>query len=302
MSSNPSTPSPSSPSPPLGPSPADTSAAASAAPPRGLLKNGDIRLRACRHGVMVYSIKDIYAGRSLETYGEYCEIAGELYRQILTPGQIVVEAGANIGCDTLRFARAVGPKGQVHAFEPQRRIFHMLAANVALNDLTNVHCQPGALGQADGKITVPPLDYGLPANFGEIALTADGEPGERVALNRIDSLGLARCDLLRVSVNGMEHEVLMGAEATIRRDEPLILVDGSKREAAPALIRFLLERGYRLFWHLPRLFNPNNHFRAATNLFGNAARIDILCLPSDDRRNVEVLKPITAPEDWWIGP
>ncbi len=100
-----------------------------------LFQNGDIRIRLCRYGSMLYSIKDTYIGRSLEIYGEYCGMEAQLYRQILKPGQTVIDAGANIGCHTVLFGQAVDPKGSVWTFEPQRVIFQMLCANIAANNL-----------------------------------------------------------------------------------------------------------------------------------------------------------------------
>src|ERR1700728_65305 len=53
--------------------------------------------------------------------------------QLLGSDLTVVDVGANFGTYTLALARCVGARGKVHAFEPQRTIFHMLAGSVALN-------------------------------------------------------------------------------------------------------------------------------------------------------------------------
>ena len=57
------------------------------------------RLKDCRHGRMLYNVNDRYIGRSLDLYGEFSEAEVELFRQIVRPGDIVVEVGAN---DALR--------------------------------------------------------------------------------------------------------------------------------------------------------------------------------------------------------
>jgi predicted methyltransferase len=46
----------------------------------------------------------------------------QLFLQIVKPGDIVVNAGSNIGAFTVPLAKAVGPRGHVHAFEPQKII------------------------------------------------------------------------------------------------------------------------------------------------------------------------------------
>ena len=78
------------------------------------------RVQQSRYGRMLFNANDTYVGTSIEAYGEYSEGEVQLFRQILRPGDVVVDAGANIGAHTLFFARAVSPGGAVFAFEPQR--------------------------------------------------------------------------------------------------------------------------------------------------------------------------------------
>ena len=81
-------------------------------------ESGFTRLRDCRYGRMLYNVNDVYIGRSLDQYGEYCEGEVELFRQVIREGDVVFDAGANIGAHTVFFARATGPRGIVFAFEP----------------------------------------------------------------------------------------------------------------------------------------------------------------------------------------
>ena len=67
------------------------------------------RLVAGRHGQFLYNTNDRYIGRSLEFYGEYCEQEADLYRQLLRPGDTVIEVGANIGALTVPLR---GPSGR----------------------------------------------------------------------------------------------------------------------------------------------------------------------------------------------
>jgi len=95
---------------------------------------------------MMYLANDKFIGRrSLDAYGEFCELELYLLRQIIKPGMTVVEAGANIGTHTVAFAKAVGATGRVLTFEPQRTVFHMLCGNLALNGLSNVQAINGGL-------------------------------------------------------------------------------------------------------------------------------------------------------------
>ena len=75
----------------------------------------------CRHGKLMYLLNDAYIGRSLDVYGEYSEGEIDLFRQLLRPGDVAIDVGANIGALTVPMARLVQPGGAVVAFEPQRR-------------------------------------------------------------------------------------------------------------------------------------------------------------------------------------
>ena len=246
---------------------------------------------------MLYSLKDMYIGRSLEVYGQYAEDEAELYQKLLKPGQIAVEAGANIGALTLVMAQAVGPKGAVVAAEPQRIVFQMLCANVALNGLKNVQAIPCGFGAEAGTMRVPPRDYDREDNFGAVSLQAEG-PGEPASVMPIDSLGLPQCHLIKVDVEGMEQEVLNGARKTIERYRPAVYVENNKRDQSPALISLLHGLGYRLWWHIPRLFREDNFRGHTEDIFNNTININMLGLPSSDPRRVE-LRQITRIDDWW---
>ncbi len=148
------------------------------------------RLKACRHGQMLFNVNDIYIGRSLDLYGEFSEGEIELFRQIVRPGGVVVEVGANIGTHTLFFAAQVGPTGVVLAFEPQRIVFQTLCANLALNSHSNVFAFQQAVGAAAGTVVVPSIDYRRSGNFGGLELGAY-QQGEQVPVVTLDSFALS---------------------------------------------------------------------------------------------------------------
>lgn len=260
---------------------------------------GPNRLVRTRHGLMVYNRHDTYIGRSLELYGEFSEGESELFRQVVRPGQIVVDAGANIGVHTLLLSRQVGDPGLVYAFEPQRAIHEILCGNVALSGRKNVRCRCEALGDAAGEICVPAMNYDSEANFGGLAL-GGRQPGEKVPVVTIDSLQLPRCDLLKVDVEGMELPVLRGAADTIRKFHPILYVENDRLESSPALIAHLLALDYKLYWHLPPLYHPGNYFGNPVNVFGSIVSSNMLCVHSSVKSSISGLAPIENPEEHWL--
>jgi FkbM family methyltransferase len=267
---------------------------------KSLLEQGPMRLKVCRHGPMLYFATDQYIGQSLDRYGEFSEGEVDLFRQLVRPGWTVVEVGANLGAHTVFFGQAVGPQGAVLAFEPQRMVFQTLCANVALNALANVYAYHAAAGRQTGTITVPRLNYSVVQNFGGLSLGAWAE-GEPVPLMTIDSLPLTACQLIKVDVEGMEGEVLAGAEQTIRRFRPSLYVENDRQEKSAALIAQLLALEYRLYWHLPPLFNPQNYFAATENVFGQIVSVNMIGLHASISQNITGLREITKPEDTWHG-
>lgn len=56
----------------------------------------------------------------------------------ISPGDTVVDIGANIGCFTIFASSQVGSSGRVIAIEPDKLTFEQLLKNIELNKLTNV--------------------------------------------------------------------------------------------------------------------------------------------------------------------
>jgi FkbM family methyltransferase len=194
-----------------------------------------LAIRRCRHGTMMYLRQDVYIGRSFTEYGEYSEGEVDLFRQCLRPGDVALDIGANLGAHTLPMAQLVGPSGAVFAFEPQRILFQILCANVALNELPNVHALPVALGRAVGRTKVPALDYRGASNFGGVSL--GGAHGEDVPVLTLDQLEVSKIKLIKIDVEGMELDVLAGAKQTLARCRPILYVENDRADKAEALVR-----------------------------------------------------------------
>jgi FkbM family methyltransferase len=174
------------------------------------------------------------------------------------PDPVAVDVGANFGAYTLRLAAAAGPRGRVHAFEPQRVLCNMVAGSAALNGFCNVICHAAALGATEGEVELPQFDYNQPLNFGSIEFgpeqrealhqTRGHDPALRefVPVTTLDRLALPRLDLLKIDAEGMEMAVLDGAGETLVRHRPVLYVEFLKSDRAALLAR-LRGRRYTLY-------------------------------------------------------
>lgn len=253
------------------------------------------QLAAAKDGYLLYNRNDAYVGRSVQKYGEFSVMEMELFKHVCGAGDVVIEAGANIGSHTVGLARLVGSEGRVLAFEPQRLVYQTLCANVALNSLTNVDCYWAALGSQEGLITVPGVDPHQYANFGGLSLVG-AQRGMQVSCFTLDRfVALPRVTLIKIDVEGMEAEVLRGAERILTKFKPLLYIENDRLESSEALIRLIAGFGYRLYWHLPLLFNPNNFYGDNEDCFPGIASINMLCAHRDSGVHIDYLEEVADP-------
>lgn len=266
-----------------------------------ILTAGFNTLKKTRYGYMLYNEHDIYVGGCLKNYGEFSEGEIELFRQIIRPGQLVLDIGANIGAHTLYFSQAVGEQGMVLAFEPQRIVFQTLCANLALNAVTNVHTHQLALGPQAGSVSIPPIDYNKVGNFGGISMNNSQASGEKVPMATLDSFNLAHCHLIKIDVEGMEKTVLQGAQETIKKHRPILYVENDRKDKSADLIRFIHSLGYQMYWHTPSLVNlKDNFYNKKENIFErNIVSINMFCFPNELSVNMQGFRKVNGPDDDW---
>lgn len=78
----------------------------------------------------------------------------------------------------------------------------------------------------------------------------------------------------------MELAVLKGAVDLVRTFQPVIYTENNIQEKSPALIQWLLDAGYRLFWYSPFLFSKENSYGRAKNAFKDGVGKPLLWVTS----------------------
>jgi FkbM family methyltransferase len=167
-------------------------------------------------------------------------------------GMNVIDIGAH---RLLHFAlpKVRRPKRTLAAFEPLPVNFELLKKNIQLNGLTYVQIFSQAVFSRNEEVILTVPD-GLPHSGDASVYQSRGTRQFRIpaiALDTFcDSAGL-RPDILKMDVEGAEYDVLIGAERTIGRHRPKLLIelhhfDGNL--AAHPVPDLLTSWGYRIQW------------------------------------------------------
>lgn len=172
-----------------------------------------------------------------------------LLRQLLRPGEVFVDCGANIGLWSLVAASAVGPTGRIYAFEPNpfthRRLKHHIQRNGYADRITAFEC---ACGDEVGESS---LLCSKVHNVSRIGAKTEAN-AVTVPIARLDALlPDKKIDGLKIDVEGHELQVLHGAQRILRRDRPWLCVEFNA-DFVPSRVlgdwdvhHYLTKEGYR---------------------------------------------------------
>ena len=166
----------------------------------------------------------------------------EILSTLISPGDSVIDVGANVGQYTKRFSELVGAHGRVIAFEPVPETFFLLAANARRFPHANVSLINAAASDKldTAGMNVPMFPTGL-ANHYEARLCRDSEGSVSVLTVPLDSLWLdRRVTLVKIDVEDHELPVLKGMQSLIRQHHPTLIVE-TRNES---VINYLTSLGY----------------------------------------------------------
>lgn len=172
-------------------------------------------------------------------------------------GVQAIDCGANIGTHSIEWGRLMYGWGKVISFEAQERIYYALAGNVTINNCLNVTAKYCAVGSHCSSIDIPEPNYLIPSSYGSFELKKrdnnefigqeiDYEKTKSVPLVSIDSLDLKRLDFIKIDVEGMEEDVLKGAENSIKKHHPIMMIEIIKSDKAK-IEKTLQDYGYLLY-------------------------------------------------------
>lgn len=185
---------------------------------------------------------------------------------LVGPGSVCLDVGAEYGLYTWSLAALVGPSGAVHAIEPQPDLARLLGLGRRVYGARNVTIHRVALADEPGRGHLSQPSRGVVRIHGRTFL-ADRTSGlgsnaefhrHRTIVAAVDTLdafadrlALTRLDFLKADVEGAEGRLLAGGVETLRRLHPTLLLELEDRHldrfrtSAAEIVAHLAEYGYR---------------------------------------------------------
>lgn len=187
------------------------------------------------------------------------EIEYSLLDKWIKPGDWVLDIGANVGHYSLKFSELVGKSGHVLLFEPVLSTVDLLASNITKAPYQNLSIFNVAVSDKTTLVGMEiPKKYpeGKDSNYYRAHISSNSNELNILSIS-IDSLNINHpIKLAKIDVEGHEIHVLRGMESILRRDYPILIVEGDSNEVN----NYLLSLGYtskRIQGSVNQIFEAN---------------------------------------------
>lgn len=174
--------------------------------------------------------------------------------ELLKPGQVFYDVGANVGFFSVIAARLTGPQGHVVAFEPVATNCALVRYNCRLNSLRNVELIEDAVGDVAGTGNLLLARYSGGAALDVASAPPDFAGKVSVRVVTLDDLvsqqRIAAPDVVKIDVEGAEIHVLRGMRRVLTERRPVVIfeVDAADKAGVDAkwneCVGFLQRLGY----------------------------------------------------------
>lgn len=142
--------------------------------------------------------------------------------ELLKPGNVFWDIGAHVGYFSLLASSLVGPDGKVYAFEPFARNAALLQKHIELNSINNVQLLELAVADKVGQASFQESDK---SSMGKISTAGTTVVKTTTIDDLVFNQKLTPPTLIKIDVEGLQDEVLLGGLKTLETYHPSILVE-----------------------------------------------------------------------------
>jgi FkbM family methyltransferase len=202
------------------------------------------------YGAILHYIPELLGGiLDIEFAGVWEKHETDLILSLLHDDATFIDVGANFGWYSLVTALKY-PKLSVHSFEPVPTTYRYFCDNIALNGVTNIVANNMGLGNVNQPLRFTNYKHtGNHITEDMNDTNVDIVPCVRFD-DYVDSNKLERIDFIKCDVEGAELFFLQGAEKTLSKHKPKLLLEIEERWTqrynyhAIDIIKFLTNIGY----------------------------------------------------------
>ena len=183
---------------------------------------------------IVVDPKNGFVDRTIYITRVWDERVGDALCRFLKKGSVFVDVGTNIGFFSLLASRIVSEEGKVFSFEPIPHCVRQLEKSISINkNIHNIKIFPFACSAEEGssKIYLHPGNIGGSSLSDTIGKSEASVPRQEldVRVVQMDSIlgEEAHIDVIKIDVEGMEYDVLRGAQNILKKYRPVLVVEYS---------------------------------------------------------------------------
>jgi len=215
-------------------------------------------VRKCIENVVFEFDMSPFRGMAPMYFGSYAIPIVETMKRFLRRGDVFFDIGANIGYLSAIAAGLVGPRGQVHCFEPVREYFDRLIRLAELNPASAITANGCGAGEFPGDTNI----Y-VTREAGQNTMVSEYKPNSEIVSTRnvpvvrldayIEQRNLETVRLIKIDAEGFELPILKGLENFFRRSQcrPEVICEIAPRayplmgRTVSELSEYMSDYGYR---------------------------------------------------------
>lgn len=167
-------------------------------------------------------------GRSLYLTGSFENETLSLIKQIIRPGNVIFDIGANIGQFSVFMSKCLAGSGIVYAIEPYGKNIQLIKKNIEINKVNNISIHQIAIAEASGPTILRVYSdyaYNSLLLIDRKKLLREETVEAQTLDDFVEKNRITRIDLLKIDIEGFELSAFKGAVETLKKLKPAIIAE-----------------------------------------------------------------------------